>query len=209
MDFKSQRIHLMEQFYKHMPNDVEIPAVSDDQQALHMEDRAIADIYRARKERHDRILRESVPLFIRNRDRIFADIKMARCHIDGIRFGLAYTGEWNVPVAFLGGLLRLWENPLFQTECPECHGTAYCTGGGGSPFSGRRSLAMTCADCGHLFGANKTKVKTTVISFGKSLVASIENSNAGLGDMEDESLPIEDMVHILELEEYKTKQKDA
>ena len=56
MDFKSQRIHLMEQFYKHMPNDVEIPAVSDDQQALHMEDRAIADIYRARKERHDRIL---------------------------------------------------------------------------------------------------------------------------------------------------------
>lgn len=68
---------------------------------------------------------------------------------------------------------------------------------------------MTCADCGHLFGANKTKVKTTVISFGKSLVTSIENSNAGLGDMEDESLPIEDVVHILELEEYKAKQKDA
>ena len=68
---------------------------------------------------------------------------------------------------------------------------------------------MTCASCGHQFGANKTNVKTTVISFGKSLVASIENSNAGLGDMEDESLPIEDVVHILELEEYKAKQKDA
>lgn len=199
----------MEHYYKRMPYDVEIPAVSDDQQTLRMENRTIADIYRARKERHERILRESVPLFIRNRDRIFADIKMARCHIDGIRFGLAYTGEWNVPVAFLGGLLRLWENPLFQTECPECRGTAYCTGGGGSPFSGRRSLAMTCASCGHQFGANKTNVKTTVISFGKSLVASIENSNAGLGDMEDECLPIEDVVHTLELEEYKAKQKEA
>lgn len=196
----------MEHYYKRMPYDVEIPAVSDDQQTLRMENRTIADIYRARKERHERILRKSVPLFIRNRDRILTDIKMARCHIDGIRFGLAYTGEWNVPVAFLGGLLRLWENPLFQTECPECRGTAYCTGGGGSPFSGRRSLAMTCASCGHQFGANKTNVKTTVISFGKSLVASIENSNAGLGDMEDECLPIEDVVHTLELEEYKAKQ---
>ena len=62
----------MEQFYKRMPNDVEMPSVSDDQQALHMEERAIADIYQARKERHERILRESVPLFIRNRDRICA-----------------------------------------------------------------------------------------------------------------------------------------
>ena len=82
----------MEQFYKRMPYDVEMPTVNDDQQALHLEERAIADIYKARKERRRRILRESVPLFIRNRERILADDKMARCHIDCIRFGLAYTG---------------------------------------------------------------------------------------------------------------------
>ncbi len=186
-----------------------MPSVSDDQQALHMEERAIADIYKARKERHERLLRESVPLFIRNRDRIFADIKMARCHIDGIRFGLAYTGEWNVPVAFLGGLLRLWENPLFQTECPECRGTAYCTGGGGSPLSGVKNIAMTCGSCGHQFEAHSTKADLKAVSFGNALVAAIQNSNAGLGEIEDECLPIEDVVHTLELEEYKAKQKEA
>lgn len=187
----------------------EMPSVSDDQQALHMEERAIADIYKARKERHERLLRESVPLFIRNRDRIFADIKMARCHIDGIRFGLAYTGEWNVPVAFLGGLLRLWENPLFQTECPECRGTAYCTGGGGSPFSGVKNIAMTCGSCGHQFEAHSTKADLKAVSFGNALVAAIQNSNAGLGEIEDECLPIEEVVHTLQLEECKAKQKEA
>ena len=111
----------MENCYKRMPNDVEMPAVSDDQQALHMEEHAVADIYRARRERRERILRESVPLFIRNKERILADEKTARSHIDGIRFGLAYSGEWKMPEAFLGGLLRLWEDPLFQTECPKCH----------------------------------------------------------------------------------------
>ena len=198
-----------EHYYKRMPYDVEMPTVSDDQQALHLEERAIADIYKARKERRQRILRESVPLFIRNKGRILADAKMARCHIDGIRFGLAYTGEWKVPVAFLGGLLRLWENPLFQTECPKCNETAYFTSGGGSPLSGMRSLAMTCATCGHMFGANKSKVQTTVINLGKALLASINNCNAGLGSMEDESLLLEDVVHTLELEEYKTKKKEA
>ena len=53
---------------------MEKSTISDDQQALHMEERAIADIYRARKERRRRILRESVPLFIRNRERIFAEL---------------------------------------------------------------------------------------------------------------------------------------
>ena len=43
----------MENCYKRMPNDVEMPAVSDDQQALHMEERAFADIYKARRERRD------------------------------------------------------------------------------------------------------------------------------------------------------------
>ena len=199
----------MENCYKRMPNDVEIPAVSDDQQALHMEERAIADIYKARKERHERILRESVPLFIRNRDRILADIKMVRCRIDGIRFGLAYTGKWDVPAAFLGGLLRLWENPLFQTECPKCHETAYCTGGGGSPLSGVKNIAMTCGSCGHQFEAHSTKADLKAVSFGNALVAAIQNSNAGLGEMEDECLPIEDVVHMLELEEYNAKQKEA
>lgn len=104
----------MENCYKRMPNDVEMPAVSDDQQAFLMEERAFADIYKARRERRERILRESVPLFIRNKERILADEKTARCHIDGIRFGLAYSGEWKMPVVFLGGLLRLWENPLFR-----------------------------------------------------------------------------------------------
>jgi hypothetical protein len=103
----------------------------------------------------------------------------------------------------------LWENPLFQAECPECHETAYFTSGGGSPLSGMRSLAMTCATCGHIFGADKTKVQSTVINFGKTLLASINNFNAGLGSMEDESLPIEDVVHALELEEYETKKKEA
>lgn len=187
----------------------EIPTVSDNQQALHMEKRAIADIYKARKERHELILRENVPLFIRNRDRIFADIKMARCHIDGIRFGLAYTGKWDVPVAFLGGLLRLWENPLFQTECPKCHKTAYCTGGGGSPLSGVKNIAMTCGSCGCQFGTSSTKNDMKATSFGNALVASIQNSNAGLGEMDDENLPIEDVVHMLELEEYNAKQKEA
>ena len=121
----------MENCYKRMPNDVEMPAVSDDLQALHQEERTIADIYKARRERRERILRESVPLFIRNKERIFADEKTARCHIDGIRFGLAYSGEWKMPVVFLSGLLRLWERPTFQAECPKCHETAYCTGGGG------------------------------------------------------------------------------
>lgn len=184
----------------------EMPSVSDDQQALHMEERAIADIYKARKERHERLLRESVPLFIRNRDRILADIKMVRCHIDGIRFGLAYTGKWDVPAAFLGGLLRLWENPLFQTECPKCHETAYCTGGGGSPLSGVKNIAMTCGSCGHQFEAHSTKADLKAVSFGNALVAAIQNSNAGLGEIEDECLPIEDVVHTLELEEYKAKQ---
>ena len=184
---------------------MEMPFISDDQQAFHQEERAIADIHKARRERRDRILSESVPLFIRNRDRILADPRMARCHVDCIRFGLAYTGAWNVPVAFLGGLLRLWENPLFQTECPKCNETAYFTGGGGSPLSGTMSLAMTCASCGHMFGANRSKVQTTVINLGKSLIASINNCNAGLGSMEDESLPLEDVVHTLELEEYEAK----
>ena len=187
----------------------EMPSVSDDQQALHMEERAIADIYKARKERHERLLRESVPLFIRNRDRILADIKMVRCHIDGIRFGLAYTGKWDVPSAFLGGLLRLWENPLFQAECPKCHETAYCTGGGGSPLSGVKNIAMTCGSCGCQFGTSSTKDDIKATSFGNALVASIEKSNAGLGNMEDESYPIEDVVHMLELEEHKAKQKGA
>lgn len=199
----------MENCYKRMPNYVEMPAVSDDQQALHMEEHAVADIYRARRERRERILRESVPLFIRNRDRIFADEKMARCHIDGIRFGLAYSGEWELPVAFLGGLLRLWENPLFQTECPKCHETAYCTGGGGSPLSGVKNIAMTCGSCGHQFMAHSTKVDLKAVSFRNALVAAIQNSNAGLGEMEDECLPIEDVVHMLELEEYNAKQKEA
>ena len=48
----------MDNCYKRMPNDVEMPAVSDDQQALHMEEHAVADIYRARRERRERILRE-------------------------------------------------------------------------------------------------------------------------------------------------------
>jgi hypothetical protein len=199
----------MENFYKRMPNDVEMPAVSDDQQALHMEDRAIADIYQARKERRRRILRESVPLFIRNRDRIFADIKMARCHIDCIRFGLAYSGEWKMPAALLGGLLRLWENPAFQAECPKCHKTAYCTGGGGSPLSGIKKVAMTCGSCGHQFGASVTKADMNATAFGSALVASIKGSNEGLGSTDDESLPIEDVVHTLELEEYNAKQKEA
>ena len=199
----------MEQFYKRMPNDVEMPSVSDDQQALHMEERAIADIYQARKERHERLLRENVPLFIRNRDRICADIEMARCHIDGIRFGLAHTGAWNIPVVFLGGLLRLWENPLFQAECPKCHETAYCTGGGGSPLSGVKNIAMTCGSCGHQFGTSATKADMKATSFGNALVASINASNVGFGSMEDESLPIEDVVHMLELEEYNAKQKEA
>lgn len=197
----------MDNFYKRMPYDVEMPAVSDDQQALHMEERAIADIYKARKERRRRILRESVPLFIRNRERILADDKMARCRIDCIRFGLAYTGELNVPVAFLGGLLRLWQKPTFQAECPKCHETAYCTGGGGSPLSGVKNVAMTCGSCGHQFGASATKADLKAASFGSSLVAAIQNSNAGLGTMEDESLPIEDVVHTLELEEFNAKQK--
>lgn len=198
-----------EHYYKRMPYDVEVPTVSDDQEKLHQEERAIADIYKARRERRERILRESVPLFIRNKERILADAKMARCHIDGIRFGLAYTGEWRVPVAFLGGLLRLWEDPFFQTECPKCNGTAYFTSGGGSPFSGSRSLAMTCASCGHIFGATKSKVKCTVIDLGKALLASINRNNTGLGSMEDESLPLEDAVHTLELEEYAAKKKGA
>lgn len=199
----------MENCYKRMPNDVEMSAVSDDQQALHMEERAIADIYKARRERRERILRESVPLFIRNRDRIFADVKMARCHIDCIRFGLAYSGEWKVPVAFLGGLLRLWNNPTFQAECPKCHETAYCTGGGGSPLSGVKNIAMTCGSCGHQFEAYSTKADLKAVSFGNALVAALQNSNASLGEMEDECLPIEDVVHMLELEEYNAKQKEA
>ena len=199
----------MENCYKRMPNDVEMPAVSDDQQAFLMEERAIADIYRARRERRERILRESVPLFIRNRDRIFADVKMARCHIDCIRFGLAYSGEWKVPVAFLGGLLRLWNNPTFQAECPKCHETAYCTGGGGSPLSGVKNIAMTCGSCGHQFEAYSTKADLKAVSFGNALVAALQNSNASLGEMEDECLPIEDVVHMLELEEYNAKQKEA
>ena len=199
----------MENTDKRMSNDVEMPAVSDDQQALHMEEYAVADIYKARKERHERILRENVPLFIRNKDRILADKKMARCHIDGIRFGLAYSGEWKMPVAFLGGLLRLWENPLFQTECPKCHETAYCTGGGGSPLSGVKNIAMTCGSCGHQFEAHSTKADLKTVSFGNALVAAIQNSNAGLGEKEDECLPIEDVVQMLELEEYNAKQKEA
>lgn len=199
----------MENCYKRMPNDVEIPTVSDDQQAFLMEERAIADIYKARRERRERILRECVPLFIRNRARILADVKMVRCHIDAIRFGLAYSGEWKMPVAFLGGLLRLWENPLFQTECPKCHETAYCTGGGGSPLSGVKNIAMTCGSCGHQFMAHSTKADLKAVSFGNALVAAIQNSNAGLGEMEDECLPIEDVVHMLELEEYNAKQKEA
>lgn len=187
----------------------EMPSVSDDQQALHMEERAIADIYKARKERHERILRESVPLFIRNKDRILADEKMTRCHIDCIRFGLAYTGAWDVPVAFLGGLLRLWENPAFQGECPKCHETAYCIGGGGSPLSGVKNVAMTCGSCGHQFGSSTTKADMNVTSFGNALVTSINVSNQGLGSMEDESLPIENVVHTLQLEEYNTQQKEA
>ena len=176
----------MENCYKRMPNDVEMPAVSDDQQAFLMEERAFADIYKARRERRERILRESVPLFIRNRDRIFADVKMARCHIDCIRFGLAYSGEWKVPVAFLGGLLRLWNNPTFQAECPKCHETAYCTGGGGSPLSGVKNIAMTCGSCGHQFEAYSTKADLKAVSFGNALVAALQNSNASLGEMEDE-----------------------
>ena len=199
----------MENCYKRMPKDVEMPSVSDDQQALHMEERAIADIYRARRERRERILRECVPLFICNRARILANVKMVRCHIDGIRFGLAYSGEWKMPVVFLGGLLRLWENPLFQTECPKCHETAYCTGGGGSPLSGVKNIAMTCGSCGHQFMAHSTKADLKAVSFGNALVAAIQNSNAGLGEMEDECLPIEDVVHMLELEEYNAKQKEA
>ena len=199
----------MENCYKRMPNDVEMPAVSDDQQAFLMEERAFADIYKARRERRERILRESVPLFIRNRDRIFADVKMARCHIDCIRFGLAYSGEWKVPVAFLGGLLRLWNNPTFQAECPKCHETAYCTGGGGSPLSGVKNIAMTCGSCGHQFMAHSTKADLKAVSFGNALVAALQNSNASLGEMEDECLPIEDVVHMLELEEYNAKQKEA
>lgn len=199
----------MENTYKRMPKDVEMPVVSDDQQALHMEERTIADIYKGRRERRERILRESVPLFIRNKERILADEKTARCHIDGIRFGLAYTGKWDVPAAFLGGLLRLWENPLFQAECPKCHETAYCTGGGGSPLSGVKNIAMTCGSCGCQFGTSSTKDDVKATSFGNALVASIEKSNAGLGNMEDESYPIEDVVHMLELEEHKAKQKEA
>lgn len=199
----------MENTDKRMPNDVEMPAVSDDQQAFLMEERAFADIYKARRERRERILRKSVPLFIRNRDRISADEKMARCHIDGIRFGLAYSGEWELPEAFLGGLLRLWENPLFQTECPKCHETAYCTGGGGSPLSGVKNIAMTCGSCGHQFEAHSTKADLKAVSFGNALVAAIQNSNAGLGAMEDECLPIEEVIHTLQLEEYKAKQKEA
>ena len=199
----------MENCYKRMPNDVEMSAVSDDQQAFLMEERAFADIYKARRERRERILRESVPLFIRNRDRIFADVKMARCHIDCIRFGLAYSGEWKVPVAFLGGLLRLWNNPTFQAECPKCHETAYCTGGGGSPLSGVKNIAMTCGSCGHQFEAYSTKADLKAVSFGNALVAALQNSNASLGEMEDECLPIEDVVHMLELEEYNAKQKEA
>jgi len=199
----------MEKFYKRMPNDAEMPAVSDDQQALHMEERSIADIYRARKERRMRILRESVPLFIRNKGRISADVKMARCHIDCIRYGLAYSGEWKMPVAFLGGLLRLWENPTFQAECPKCHGTAYCTGGGGSPLSGAKNIAVTCGSCGCQFVTHFTKADLNAISFGNALVSAIQNSNAGLGSEADESFPIEDVVHTLEVEEYDAKQKDA
>ena len=199
----------MENCYKRMPNDVEMPAVSDDQQAFLMEERAFADIYKARRERRERILRESVPLFIRNRDRIFANEKMARCHIDCIRFGLAYSGEWKMPVAFLGGLLRLWEMPTFQAECPKCHETAYCTGGGGSPLSGVKNIAMTCGSCGHQFEAHSTNADVEAVSFGNALVAALQNSNASLGEMEDECLPIEDVVHMLELEEYNAKQKEA
>lgn len=198
-----------EHYYRRMPYDVEMPTVSDDQQAFHLEERAIADIYKARRERRKRILRESVPLFIRNKDRILADAQMARCHIDAIQFGLAYSGEWNVPVIFLGGMLRLWENPLFQAECPMCHETAYATGGGGSPLSGVTNVAVTCGSCGHQFGANAMKVDSNAASFGSALVAAIENCNADLGCKEDKCLPLEDAVHTLELEEYKAKKKEA
>ena len=174
---------------------------------MYMRIRCEKELNMEEKEKRRRILRENVPLFIRNRERILADDKMARCHIDCIRFGLAYSGEWNVPVAFLGGLLRLWEKPTFQAECPKCHETAYCTGGGGSPLSGVKNIAMTCGSCGHQFGASATKADVNAISFGNALIASINGSNAGLGSMEDESLPIEDVVHVLELEESNAKRK--
>jgi hypothetical protein len=57
--------------------------------------------------------------------------------------------------------------------------------------------------------AHSTKADLKAVSFGNALVAAIQNSNAGLGEMEDECLPIEDVVHILELEEYNAKQKEA
>jgi hypothetical protein len=41
------------------------------------------------------------------------------------------------------------------------------------------------------------KADVNATSFGKALIASINSSNAGLGSMDDESLPIEDVVHIL------------
>lgn len=200
---------MKEHYYRRMPYDVEMPTVSDDQQALHLEERAIADIYKARKERRQRILRESVPLLIRNKERVLSDSKMARCHIDCIRFGLAYTGEMKMPGAFLGGLLRLWENPTFQAECPKCHEVAYATGGGGSPLSGVKNISVTCGSCGHQFGANAMKADSNASSFGSALIVAIENCNAGLGSMEDENLPLEDVVHTLEFEEYKAKKELA
>ena len=66
---------------------------------------------------------------------------------------------------------------------------------------------MTCASCGHIFCANKSNIRITVINLGKALITSINNCNAGLGRMEDESLPLEDVVHTLEREEYEAKQK--
>jgi hypothetical protein len=95
-----------------------MPVVSDDQQAFLMEERAFADIYKARRERRERILRESVPLFIRNKERILADEKTARCHIDGIRFGLAYSGEWKMPVAFLAACSVCGKIRCFKRNAP-------------------------------------------------------------------------------------------
>jgi hypothetical protein len=68
-----------------------------------------------------------------------------------------------------------------------------------------KNIAMTCGSCGHQFGASATKADVNAISFGNALIASINGSNAGLGSMEDESLPIEDVVRMLEHEEYNAK----
>jgi hypothetical protein len=48
----------------------------------------------------------------------------------------------------LGVLLLLWKDGTFLQTCPECGGTAYIAGFGGSPLSGTNSWWGGCPSCG-------------------------------------------------------------